>query len=99
MRFLRRSLTGLFLVALTIGLIAFGVGHIRDTAREVAENQRPAFQPRERSFAVNVVTYTPGEVVPVLNAFGEVRSRRSLDVRAEVAGTVTMLAENFVDGG
>ncbi|MEM6728810.1 MAG: HlyD family efflux transporter periplasmic adaptor subunit [Pseudomonadota bacterium] len=99
MRFLRRSLTGLFLLAATVGLIAFGAGMIRDAARELAEEERRAFPGRERSFSVNVVEFQPGTVTPVLDAFGEVRSRRSLDLRAEVGGTVTMLSEDFVDGG
>lgn len=99
MRFLRRSLTGLFLLSLTIGLLAFGVTQIRDAARALAEDEGRSFPARERSFAVNVVSFDPGRVVPVLDAFGEIRSRRSLDLRSEVAGSVMMLSENFVDGG
>lgn len=99
MRFLRRSLTGLLLLSLTIGLIAFGATQIRDAARALAENEARSFPARERSFAVNVVTFEPGRVVPVLDAFGEIRSRRSLDLRSEVAGSVMMLSETFVDGG
>ncbi|MEM8591672.1 MAG: HlyD family efflux transporter periplasmic adaptor subunit [Pseudomonadota bacterium] len=99
MRFLRRSLTGLFLLSATIGLLAFGVGQIRDAAVALSEDNGRSFTPRERSFAVNVVTFEPGQVVPVLDAFGEISSRRSLDLRPEVAGQVVELAENFVDGG
>ncbi|MEM1373552.1 MAG: HlyD family efflux transporter periplasmic adaptor subunit [Pseudomonadota bacterium] len=99
MRFLRRSLTGLFLLSVTIGLIAFGAIQIRDAARSLAEDDGRSFPARERSFAVNVVAFEPGEVVPVLGAFGEIRSRRSLDLRSEVSGSVMMLSDAFVDGG
>lgn len=99
MRFLRKSLTGLFLLALTVGLVAFGVGQIRQTAQEMAEDEGRRFPARERSFAVNYVTFEPGQVAPSLDAFGEIRSRRSLDLRAELAGSVVSLANDFVDGG
>ncbi|MEL6689337.1 MAG: HlyD family efflux transporter periplasmic adaptor subunit [Pseudomonadota bacterium] len=99
MRFLRRSLTGLFLLSLTIGLLAFGATEIRNAVQSLAEQEERSRPARERSFAVNVVVFEPGQVTPVLDAFGEIRSRRSLDIRAEVSGNVTMLAENFVDGG
>ncbi len=99
MRFLRRSLVGLFLLATTLGLLAFGVGQVREAVQaQAAEEprQRPA---RERVFAVNVVLIEPQQISPMLSVFGQVQSRRSLDVRASVSGTVTELSEAFVDGG
>ncbi|MEM9853337.1 MAG: HlyD family efflux transporter periplasmic adaptor subunit [Pseudomonadota bacterium] len=99
MRFLRRSLTGLFLFSLTLGLVAFGLGQMRDAARAMAEDEGRSFPARERSFAVNVVAFEPGTIAPTLDAFGEIRSRRSLDLRSEVQGSVIYLAPSFVDGG
>ncbi|MEO0677773.1 MAG: HlyD family efflux transporter periplasmic adaptor subunit [Pseudomonadota bacterium] len=99
MRFLFRSLSGLFLLALTVGLIAVGVGQIRDAARDMANAPERSFPARERVFAVNVVRVQPETIAPTLEAFGEVRSRRSLDVRPEVQGAVVMLSDNFIDGG
>lgn len=99
MRFLFRSLSGLFLLALTAGLLAVGVGELRDAARAMAEDSGRSFPARERVFAVNVVTIDPQTVEPVLEAFGEVRSRRTLDLRPEVSGAVVMLSDAFVDGG
>ncbi|MEO0487073.1 MAG: HlyD family efflux transporter periplasmic adaptor subunit [Pseudomonadota bacterium] len=99
MRFLRKSLTGLLLLAITVGLFAYGIGNIRQAAEESAENERPRFSARERSFAVNTVLFDPQEIAPTLEAFGEVRSRRSLDIRADLAGRVVELSEDFVDGG
>lgn len=99
MRFLRRSLVGLFLMSVTIGLLAFGGQMLRQSleARWASEQQqRPA---RERVFAANVVTFEPRTITPVLQTFGEIRSRRAFAVRAPVGGTIVALAEGFEDGG
>ena len=56
-------------------------------------------QPRERTFAVNVVTAEPKSITPQLEAFGEIKSRRTLDLRLAIGGQVTELSKNFVDGG
>jgi multidrug efflux pump subunit AcrA (membrane-fusion protein) len=99
MRFLRRSLTGLFLLALTLALLALAGQTLRASiearlARETT--QRPA---RERVYAVNVVTVTPGEIAPRLEAFGAVLARRSLELRAQVGGPVVALGDGFEEGG
>lgn len=99
MRFLRRSLVGLFLLSLTAGFLAFAgqtiYGALQDRWAE-GDHARPA---RERVFAVNVLTYEPGPVTPIMTSFGEVRSRRTLEVRARASGTVVELADGFEDGG
>ncbi|WP_137701695.1 efflux RND transporter periplasmic adaptor subunit [Marimonas lutisalis] len=99
MRFLRQSLTGLFLLSLTVGVLVYA-GYIVEQAIE-ARMAREARVPqnRERVFAVNVVVAEPGTVAPVLTAYGEVESRRMLDIRAAVGGTVVDLADSFVEGG
>ncbi|MFV2034830.1 MAG: efflux transporter periplasmic adaptor subunit, partial [Halocynthiibacter sp.] len=99
MRFLRRSLTGLFLLSLTAGLLGWA-GYVIMSALE-ARWAEEGFEPpvRERVFAVNVMPYATEDIAPVLSAFGEVRSRRTLDLRATTSGTVVMLAESFVEGG
>ncbi|MGV6811932.1 MAG: efflux RND transporter periplasmic adaptor subunit [Brevirhabdus sp.] len=99
MRFLRRSLVGLFLLALTIGILAYA-GHTMYSAvqeRMARESKpRPA---RERVFAANVVMAEMRDIAPVLTTFGEVRSRRTLDIRATASGTIVELADGFVEGG
>ena len=99
MRFLRRSLVGVFLLALTAGLLALAGGTVWSAleARWADEpGQRPA---RERVFAANVVTVTPETIRPVLETFGEVRARRTLELRAAAAGEVIWLSESFEEGG
>ncbi|MGR3466335.1 MAG: efflux RND transporter periplasmic adaptor subunit [Shimia sp.] len=99
MRFLRRSLTGLFLLALTVGLMAYAVATVRGAVQEVAGTERPDRPARERVFAVEVATITPERIAPTLAVFGEVQSRRTLDLRPAVGGEVAELADTFVDGG
>ena len=99
MRFIRRSLIGLFLLAVTTGLMVFA-GHSVWTALDDRMNQETESRPaRERVFAANVVTLQPETIQPVLTTFGEVRSRRSLQLRAAAGGEVVWLAEAFEEGG
>lgn len=99
MRFLRQSLTGLFLVSLTIGVLVYAGAMVRDAIEARMSREARTPQARERVFAVNVVTAVPGTVRPDLLAFGEVQSRRTLEIRAALRGTVVELAEVFEEGG
>ncbi|WP_299847044.1 HlyD family efflux transporter periplasmic adaptor subunit [uncultured Roseovarius sp.] len=99
MRFLRHSLTGLFLLSLTLGLLSYAGYSIFSAVQERMASEPEALERRERVFAVNVVTAVEQEVTPVLRAFGEVESRRTLEVRAKASGTLVELAEDFVEGG
>lgn len=99
MRFLRKSLTGLFLLSLTLGLLAYAGVIVRD-AVQVRLNEEPRVpQAREREFTVNVVPVRFGTVTPVLSAFGEVQSRRTLELRAASPGALVELDPGFVEGG
>ena len=99
MRFLTRSLTGLFLLSLTVALLTLA-GHVIYSAVSARLNdggfQREA---QERVFAVHVVTYEARTIAPVLTAFGQIRSQRILEVRAPSSGMITKLSDQFVDGG
>lgn len=99
MRFLRRSLVGLFLVSLTIGILAWA-GQTFYAALQARWAEENSAQPaRERVFAVNVLTVEPSEITPIMTAFGEVRSRRTLDLRASAGGRIVELSEGFEEGG
>ena len=54
--------------------------------------RRPA---RERVFAVNGRRPEPAPSPPVLTAFGEMQSRRTLEIRAKTGGTLVELAETI----
>lgn len=99
MRFLRRSLTGLFLVAVTLALLALAAQIMRSAIQErMAQDSfsRPA---RERVYTVNVADVTPERVVPVLEAFGEVRARRELEIRSQTGGMVVEIGAGLEEGG
>ncbi|MFW8595578.1 efflux RND transporter periplasmic adaptor subunit [Cribrihabitans neustonicus] len=99
MRFLRRSVTGVFLAAVAVGLMLFAAKLVFDAieAQLSADDRVPPA--RERVFAVNVVTAELGSVAPELTAFGRIESRRTLELRAAVPGRIVKLAENFEEGG
>lgn len=99
MRFLRQSLTGLFLLALTVALVVVAGQMVVNAVSErlARDNARP--QGQERVFAVGVQVAEPETIAPELIAFGEIRSRRSLEVRAKSSGSIVTLAPEFVDGG
>lgn len=99
MRFMQRSLMGLFLLALTVGLLALAAGSVRTTLEERLAKQNRVRPAKERVFAVNVITADPVTANPKIQAFGEIRSRRTLDLRAPVSGTIVEMSENFVEGG
>lgn len=99
MRFLTRSLIGLFLLASTLGLFALAGATVFDAIQtRMAEEprSRPA---RERVFAANVVPVAFETITPELETFGEVASRRTLELRASAAGTIVWMSENFETGG
>ncbi|AJE48992.1 efflux RND transporter periplasmic adaptor subunit [Celeribacter indicus] len=99
MRFLRRSLTGLFLVALTVALLlAAGFRFYSAVQERLAAESLPP-QGQERQFAVNVVEVTPTTLTPVLTSYGSVQARRTLELRAPAAGRIVDLAEMFEEGG
>lgn len=99
MRFIGRALIGLFLTAVTVGLLALA-GYTTFGALQTrwADDGRPP-PTRERVFAAEVAPMVFGEETPILTAFGEIRSRRTLELRAPAEGTVIELAEGFEEGG
>ena len=99
MRFLRKSLMGLFLLAATLALFTYAIMMVRGAIENKGDDQRRGGGGRERIFAVNAVPFEPGQHVPVLQVFGEVQSKRSLDIRPAIGGTVTELHPNFQNGG
>jgi len=98
MRFLRRSLMGLFLLAVTVGLLGLAGNTVRSAVQDRMSDEAPGRPQRERVFAANVVTIEPQTIAPVITTFGEIRSRRTLELRASAAGEIVWRAETFEDG-
>ncbi len=99
MRFLGRALIGLFLTACTVGLFALAGYFTYSALQERWADDGRAPPSRERVFAAEVAPLVLGAETPVLTAFGEIRSRRTLELRAPAEGTVVELADGFEDGG
>ncbi|WP_170361311.1 MULTISPECIES: efflux RND transporter periplasmic adaptor subunit [Ruegeria] len=99
MRFLRQSLVGVFLAFLTLALVFVAVQLIVSAVQEALNRDSEPPEGRERIFAVSVQPAELETVTPYLEAFGEVQSRRRLELRAALGGRVISLAEDFEDGG
>lgn len=99
MRFLRRSLVGVFLLAMTVALAGLAMQTVYGALEEAWNRDAPGPRVRERVFAVDLVGVEPGTIEPVLGTFGQIQSRRTLEVRATVGGMVVGLSEAFEEGG
>jgi multidrug efflux pump subunit AcrA (membrane-fusion protein) len=99
MRFLRRSLVGLFLLSVTAALLAWAGAMLVGAVQERMARDDGARPAEERVFAANVIAVEPGTIAPQMTVFGEVRSRRTLEVRATSGGMVVELSPNFEEGG
>ncbi|WP_422031360.1 efflux RND transporter periplasmic adaptor subunit [Roseovarius sp.] len=99
MRFLRQSLTGLLLLSLTLGLLVYAGQIVFSAVQERMADEPRVPERRERVFAVNVVEAREQTITPELTAYGEIQSRRTLEIRAKTTGTLVTLADNFEEGG
>jgi RND family efflux transporter MFP subunit len=89
----------LFLLAVTVALLAVAGNSVYSALQDRWSQETRKRPARERVFSVNVLALEPVEIVPVLTSFGEIRSRRTLDLRAPVGGRVVELVEGFEEGG
>lgn len=87
------------MLAATLGLLGIAANTVFSAlSARLAEDNRPR-PVRERVFAVMVKPVVARNVTPVMTAFGELRSTRTLDVRAKASGTVVALHPAFEEGG
>ena len=99
MRFLRQSMIGLFLAAVTLGMLIYAVQIVGGAVQDRISRDVPEPRSRERVFVVNLITAQAGREEPWLETFGEIASRRTLELRAAVPGRIVSLAPDFQDGG
>ncbi len=99
MRFLRQSLVGVLLASLTLALLIYAGQLVLGAVQTRLADEKRAPQARERIFAVNVLTAELATITPILEAFGQVSSRRTLELRAAAGGRIIALAETFEEGG
>jgi RND family efflux transporter MFP subunit len=99
MRFFSRSLIGLFMVSLTVGLLALATSSVYSALEERWNKEVRKRPSRERIFSADVLAVEVTNVAPKISSFGEIRSNRTLELRAPSPGTVITLAPAFVEGG
>lgn len=99
MRFLRRSLMGVFLLSVTLALMAWAGNMVRGAVNARLNEEPRSFPQRERVLAVNVVTLEPQTIMPELTVFGELRSQRTLDLRSATGGIVLQGSDALIEGG
>lgn len=98
MRFFRRSMIGLFLMAVTLGLLSMAGLMVFRAMTVGIGDENSGDGARERVFSARVIAVAPGQIAPELTAFGEIRSRRTLELRSPGAGRIVYLDEGFADG-
>ncbi|MGI9389195.1 MAG: efflux RND transporter periplasmic adaptor subunit [Boseongicola sp.] len=86
-------------MAVTVGLLAWAGDTVYGALQTRWSNEPQQRAARERIFAANVVMITPETIQPVLSSFGEVRSRRTLEIRTAAPGEVIWLSDAFEEGG
>ncbi len=98
MRFLFRSLSGLFITFLTFGLL-FVAGFQLFQAMSSRGSGGMAREGQEQVFTARLLTVAPGVVQPVMQVFGTVESRRRLQLRSGAAGQIVYLDPAMQEGG
>jgi hypothetical protein len=99
MRFFRKSLIGLFMWVVTLGFLVVAAGMVNMAVQDKIARPFRAPVQKERVFAVNVKMAKSQTITPVLQAFGEVQSARTLDLRFARGGQVAELSPQFIEGG
>lgn len=98
MRFLRRSLVGIFLLSLTVALVAWAGNMVRGAVADRMAQEPSSFPQRERIFSVNVITLEPETIAPLMTVFGELQSQRTLDLRSPIGGTLLAADVSLTEG-
>lgn len=96
MRFLIRGIAGILMMVATAGMVGYGV-FVLVQAREAGGGHRRGGG-EERSFIVNVAVLRETTAHPRMIAYGEIRSWRSLELRASAGGQLVEMSPVFRDG-
>ncbi|MBM1220342.1 HlyD family efflux transporter periplasmic adaptor subunit [Ponticoccus sp. SC2-23] len=99
MRFLRRALTGVFILSLSLAIIGYAGSLVFGAVTDRMNAEPRSFPQREQVIAVNVVELQPERIAPELKVFGEIRSRNTVGIRGSVGGTVVYVSDQMIEGG
>ena len=99
MNFLLRSFLGLIILSITLGFLIFGSFVLIEALKKRSENSDNRRFQKERVFAVNVDTLNKQIASPKILSYGEIYSKRMLEIRPLVSGRLDYVSEKFVEGG
>lgn len=99
MRFMSRSLIAIVILSLTLGLLALAAGRIYTSMNERNSREERKRPQQERVFTVNVDTIKTGTASPVITAYGDISSWRTLELRTATSGRLVQIADGFRNGG
>ena len=99
MNFLLRSFLGLIILSITLGFLIFGSFVLFEALKKRSEKSDNRRFQKERVFAVNVETLNKQIASPKILSYGEIYSKRMLEIRPLVSGRLDYVSEKFVEGG
>ncbi len=99
MNFLLRSFLGLIILGITLGFLIFGSFVLIEALKKRSEKSDNRRFQKERVFAVNVETLNKQIASPKILSYGEIYSKRMLEIRPLVSGRLDYVSEKFVEGG
>ena len=99
MNFLLRSFLGLIILSITLGFLIFGSVVLIEALKKRSEKSDNRRFQKERVFAVNVETLNKQIASPKILSYGEIYSKRMLEIRPLVSGRLDYVSEKFVEGG
>ncbi|MEM1130726.1 MAG: HlyD family efflux transporter periplasmic adaptor subunit [Pseudomonadota bacterium] len=86
-------------MALTVGGLCWAGILVYEAVIAAITREERVRPPNETVVTVRTAEVTEGQETPSLETFGEIRSRRTLELRANAAGDVVELSPSFEDGG
>lgn len=99
MRFLRQALTGVFLLSLTVALLAIAAALVLGAVRDRMADEQGGPPAAERAYAAEIMEVVPETITPILSTFGAVEAGRSLTVRSDTAGRILEMSPAMREGG
>lgn len=99
MRSLKEGLVGLFLLSGSVAALVLAAVLIMQARADRAGAEGAGGRAQERVFTVAVQETTAATIAPKMRAFGDIQSRRALDIRAPSAGRIVAAHPQFANGG
>jgi multidrug efflux pump subunit AcrA (membrane-fusion protein) len=99
MKFFRHSLVGMGLAALALALLGLAVGTMLDARRADSIDNAGGPPAQEAVVSVRVIPIQPQTLTPRMTAFGDIRARRTVQIRPASGGRVVWVSPDLVEGG